>query len=304
MEEHGVTVASFWGHLAELRLALLRIFFIILSSIVICFIYREPLIDFFKKPFLDSQAPPPQERLEYIRISNSDSFPKTMVLPENSLLSKELSTKIESLGEMSYQVSPGGALVFAKAVDSDPKLIVLSPLEGLLISFKISLWIGTFLTSPLWLFALTQFLLPGLRKKERQLLLPFIVTSLTFISLGCLFAYLIVIPLTNEYLAAFNGTIGNNLWSLENYLDYTLFLLLSNGIAFEIGAIGIFAVHLGIVSREMLVAKRHFAYLGAFILAAILTPPDVITQFLLAIPLIALYETLIFYGYVQKRLSL
>jgi sec-independent protein translocase protein TatC len=126
------------------------------------------------------------------------------------------------------------------------------------------------------------------------------ITSLVFISLGCLFAYTITLPIANQYLQSFNATIGMNLWSLGNYLDYTLFLLMANGIAFEFGALGIFAVHLQYLSAETLIQNRRFAILGAFILAALLTPPDILTQFMLAIPLISLYEALILYAKMKR----
>ena len=87
---------------------------------------------------------------------------------------------------------------------------------------------------------------------------------------------------------------------LTHYLDYTIFLLLANGLAFELCVLGLFAVHLGLVTAEGLLAKRRVAIVGAFILGALLTPPDVLTQIMLAIPLIVLYEGIILYARLKR----
>lgn len=175
-------------------------------------------------------------------------------------------------------------------------LVLLGPLEGVGIALKTSFWIGLLATSPLWLFFLIHFIRPALRTDEKRLLLPFIIVSFAFIAIGCCFAYFVTIPLANSYLKAFNQSLGENLWSLSAYLDYTFFLLLANGLAFELCAIGIFAVQLNLISAEMLIRWRRSAIVMAFIIGALLTPPDILTQILLAVPLICLYEGVILYA--------
>lgn len=299
--------ASFWGHVEDLRRTFLRMLLIIISAVFICFVCYEPIISILKKPLTQytptsTSTLPSEERLEYIRIHNSGTAPQSYTLPATTLLSRDLSRDIALTRESSYLIAPGGSLVYAKTAPLQQELVVLGPLEGILIALKTSLWTGLFISSPLWLLVLAQFLLPGLHAHERNLILPFIITSLAFVITGCLFAYLVTIPMANHYLVNFNDGIGVNLWSLGNYLEYTLFLLMANGIAFELGAIGIFAVHLKFLSANALRANRRFAILGAFVIATLLTPPDVLTQFLLAIPLIGLYEALILYAAFLGRL--
>lgn len=184
---------------------------------------------------------------------------------------------------------------------SEQNLVLLSPLEGFMAAMKISFWLGVFLTSPVWLFLLARFFLPAMHRHERRLLIPFLVSSVILITLGVIFSLTVTIPISNTYLAAFNQGIGTNLWSLSSYLDYTLFLVLANGIAFESAVVGIFAVHLGLVSATAFSSNRRMAILGAFIIGALLTPPDVLTQLMLAIPLIALYELLALYAKIKER---
>lgn len=177
------------------------------------------------------------------------------------------------------------------------QLVLLGPLEGMMIALKTSVWVGIVATSPVWLYQIFRFISPALRDNERTIIILFFLASFLFIFLGSLFAFLVTIPIANTFLTSFNGGIGVNMWSLAQYLDYTLFLLLANGLAFELGVLGIFAVHLRVVSVERLKESRRIAILLAFILGALLTPPDVFSQVMLAIPLILLYEGLILYAY-------
>lgn len=285
--------ATFWGHLEELRRTLLHVFLIIISAAAICFLNHEPLLAILTKPFSAATSLNNEEHLTYFRIHNPESVIKKIDLPKEHLVSKNLSENIH-FEEGIYSILPGGSLVYAKTKPLE--LILLSPLEGILFSLKTGFWTGLFISSPLWLYVLSRFFLPALKTREKHLILPFIATSLIFVLTGCLFAYFITIPIANQYLISFNQNIGTNMWSLGNYLDYTLFLLMANGIAFELSVIGIFAVHLQILSAERLIRNRRLAIVGAFILAALLTPPDILTQFLLAIPLIVLYEALIIYA--------
>lgn len=294
--------ATFWKHLEELRRTLLHVLLVIVSATAISFFCYVPLISLLKNPLiLSNEKQFHEERLEYIRIYNAEPVAKIVTLPIGSLFSIDLSTRVEPAGEQSYLLAPESSLVYARTAAVYPQLVILGPLEGLLISLKSSLWIGTFASSPLWLLLVTQFFLPGLRSHEKRLILPFILTSITFILMGSLFAYWVTIPIANRYLASFNETIGTNLWSLGNYLDYTLFLLMANGLAFELGAVGVFAVHLQYLTAEGLTANRRIAILMIFVISAILTPPDILTQFMLAIPLISLYEAVIIYARLQGR---
>ena len=180
-------------------------------------------------------------------------------------------------------------------------LVILSPLEGFLSAMKVCFLVGVVATSPLWIFFFLQFINPALNLREKQLIWPFLGVSFVLITLGFLFAFFITIPAANQYLIAFNQTIGINMWSLGLYLDYTLFLLLANAFAFELGAVGFFLVHLQLISAEQLIAKRRAAIVCSFIIGALLTPPDVLTQIMLAVPLIGLYELIIIYGRFRHR---
>ena len=101
------------------------------------------------------------------------------------------------------------------------------------------------------------------------------------------------------YLFNFNDQLGINRWSLAFYMDYTTLLLLSNALAFEIFAIILLLVHYRLLKAYQMKSKRRHVIVAAFILGAILTPPDIISQLLLALPLILLYEMTIIYSYLR-----
>jgi sec-independent protein translocase protein TatC len=181
------------------------------------------------------------------------------------------------------------------------KLVFFSPVDGIMMTLKVCIWSGAVLTSPFWLYILFRFISPGLNSNEQKLILPFLLLSTSLFSAGIGFALSITIPFANAFLYQFNAGIGTNLWSYTQYLDYTLMLTLSTGIAFEIFAILFFIVHLKGLRAETLASYRKGVIVGCLIIGAIFTPPDVITQCLLAFPMIALYEGVIIYARLLAR---
>jgi len=194
------------------------------------------------------------------------------------------------------------SILIEKTITSSP-LLVLGPIEGMLTTFKMAFWIGLVATSPFWMYFLFSFIAPALEPYQKTMILPFISLSIVFILAGILFSFYITIPFANQYLQLFNESIGTNLWTLSNYLDYTVILLLANGLAFEFAVILFFMVHYRVLRPESMTKKRRHMIVAAFVIGALLTPPDVLTQILMAIPLIILYEIIILYGYARDQIS-
>lgn len=182
-----------------------------------------------------------------------------------------------------------------------PQLVLLSPIEGFRVALRLSFWGGLILTSPLWLYLLFRFIKPALKPEEKQLVFPFLFTSLLFLVAGGCFAVKIAIPAANRYLYAFNDHMGQNLWSLTEYMDYTVLLLLGNALAFELASLLLLAIHYGILSHRTLRKQRRLMIVLILIISALLTPPDVCTQLLMAGPLMVLYEGAILYGRLTER---
>jgi sec-independent protein translocase protein TatC len=197
------------------------------------------------------------------------------------------------------QPIPPGSYIDVDVV-AKPKLVVLSPLEGMIMTFKICVWLGIVIASPLWIYFVLQFVLPALTLEEKRMIVPFLSLSALFILLGFVSAYYVTVPLANAYLFGFNQEFALNLWTLSSYLNYTLFLMIANGAACEIGVILFMLVHYRIINAEAMRAYRKHMIVAAFIIAALLTPPDVLTQFMMAIPLIVFYELAILYAQFRQ----
>lgn len=196
-----------------------------------------------------------------------------------------------------------GAFIFSDLIISwlvrgipSQSLGLFSPQEGLVTVFKLSFWVGVLATSPYWLFSLLKFVQPALKNSERALLPLFLLLSLLFIAAGLSLALFMTIPMANSYLYEYNSSIGLNLWGFASYIDYLLILLFAHGATFETGAFLLLLIHLKLIHWQTLAGHRRSAVLFSLIVGAVLTPPDVLTQLLVAVPLYGFYELAILYG--------
>ena len=149
---------------------------------------------------------------------------------------------------------------------------------------------GILLASPIIIYQFWMFTAPGLYRQEKRLLLPVVFLSSIFFVGGALFGYFIVFPWGFKFFLGFASETVRPLPSMKEYLSFSSKLLLAFGLVFELPLIITFLAKLGLVSVEFLKKNRKYAVLLFFIGAAILTPPDVVTQIMMAMPLMILYE--------------
>jgi len=185
------------------------------------------------------------------------------------------------------RVAGGGGEVFT--------LRSLSPPEVFLVSMKLSLLVGFIVALPLILYFIGRFLLPALKNSEKKYLVPaFSIGGGLFFS-GVLFSYWVVLPLSLKFFWDYTERLAiRPEWTLEHYLSLVGKLLIGFGLVFELPVVILLLAFLGIVDYETLKRKRPYVVVIIFILAAVLTPPDVITQIMMAIPLLILFEICIF----------
>lgn len=174
---------------------------------------------------------------------------------------------------------------------SAQQLYYMRPAEAFMIYMKVALLSGLILSSPLILYQLYAFVRPALTLRERRFTLICIPLALMLFILGMLFSYSFVFPRGLEFFLGFAAGKVNPLISMESYLDFMLMLVVPFGFAFNVPVILTLFAYLGIISSKMLMHYQRHVILVAFIIAGVITPtPDVITQTLLAVPLILLYE--------------
>jgi sec-independent protein translocase protein TatC len=156
---------------------------------------------------------------------------------------------------------------------------------------------------PWVLYQAWAFVAPGLYEHEKKFALPLICSSVFFMVIGIGFAYLFVLPAAYKFFISFSARTGaETLQDLQKYWDFTLSIFFGFGLTFEVPVVEMLLVKLGMVTTRQLRDVRRYVIVGAFIVAAVLTPPDVLSQFMLAIPLVLLYELGIFLaGFVSAR---
>jgi sec-independent protein translocase protein TatC len=170
------------------------------------------------------------------------------------------------------------------------KLVFTALPEAFFIYIKASLIAGTILASPVIFYELWMFVAPGLYQKEKKFVLPFVLISSLLFALGALFGYYVVFPVGFRFLVGFSTENIRALPSLQLYLSFCLKLLLGFGLAFEFPVLAYFLGRIGIINSKMMAKNRRIAILLIFVVAAVVTPPDVASQIMLAIPLYILYE--------------
>jgi sec-independent protein translocase protein TatC len=290
---------GFWGHIEDLRTTLLKIFCIIGMGFILILLFYQPLFNALTSNWDQNNSSAHRHKIQNERIVNVSLSSQVYLLPPGAVITNK--EDLDWTGPDQVRLAPSKSVDYT--IPLNHRLLILSPLEGVILTLKVSFWASLVFTSPLWSWLLLQFILPGLKKSEKILLIPLIGWSFFWMGLGFAFAYFINIPFANNYLESFNSSIGQNAWTLAFYVDYTLILLLGHALAFEIGLVLLCLVHYQCLSPEWLISKRRLMILTAFILAAILTPPDVPTQLILALLMVGLYEIAILYGKWVRRYS-
>ncbi len=156
--------------------------------------------------------------------------------------------------------------------------------------FKLTLFVALFLAMPFVLYQLWAFVAPGLYSQERRLVMPLMVSSTFLFYAGVAFAYFAVFPLMFAFFNAVAPEGVNVMTDINAYLDFVLAIFFAFGLAFEVPVATVLLVSVGLVMPSQLKQYRAYIFIGAFVIGMLLTPPDVISQTLLAVPMYLLYE--------------
>lgn len=181
---------------------------------------------------------------------------------------------------------------------ADPTAIVktLNPQEAFLTVMNLSVWGGFFLSFPIIAVQIWLFVAPGLYRNEQAALLPFLIATPFLFFLGAALAYYMVVPLALDFLIGFaentaiDGVVIENENRFSEYVGFIKVMLLAFGMSFELPVLLTLLGRVGILTSESLVRARKYAIVGIAATAAVLTPPDVISQILLGVPVYLLYE--------------
>ncbi len=188
-----------------------------------------------------------------------------------------------------------------KSLPKNSTMIFTSPAEAFVVYIKLSFYCALFFSSPYILYQAWMFVAPGLYAHEKRYVFPFMITAIGLFITGMAFAYFVVFPFGLKFLMSFSTEFIKPMVKLQDYLSFTLTLLLAFGAVFELPVFVFFLTKMGVINHQTLSRNRRFAILIIFLVAAILTPPDVLTQLLMAGPLLALYEVSIILAKMAER---
>jgi len=228
----------------------------------------------------DLPAPPDQEArmtiLEHLEELRQRITKSLLALAVTTLICLLFTNKI-----MEALLLPSGGI----------KPIFLRPTEMFITYMKVGLISGVALAMPVIVYQFMRFLAPGLRPEEKKYLYTLVPAATAFFVAGVAFAYFFMLPFALKYLLTFGGDLVEAKWAIGEYISFVTSLLLWVGLSFETPMVIFFLAKVRIVNARKLSSYRKYAYVGAFILAAIITPtPDPFNQTLVAVPIILLYE--------------
>lgn len=183
-------------------------------------------------------------------------------------------------------------------------LIAIGVISPFLTPLKMSLILAIYIAMPYLLYQLWMFIAPALYRHEKRLVLPLVVSSTLLFYAGLVFSFYIVFPVIFGFLAGVGPDSVNFAPDIQYYLDFILKVSFAFGVAFEVPVVTILLIIFGVTTPKKLKKNRSYIIVGSFVIGMILTPPDVISQFLIAIPIWLLFETgLIFSSFFRVRES-
>jgi sec-independent protein translocase protein TatC len=186
-------------------------------------------------------------------------------------------------------------------LDKLPKggtLIATGVISPFMTPFKLAFFVAVFLAMPYLLYQTWSFVAPGLYRREKRFAIPLMISSVALFYTGVAFAYFFVFPVMFEFFAHTTPQGVALMTDITNYMDFVLAMFLAFGAAFEVPVAVVLLVLTGLVSVEKLSASRGYVLIGVFVIAAVLTPPDAISQCIMAVPMYLLYEA----GLLMARL--
>ncbi len=184
------------------------------------------------------------------------------------------------------EVVPGGDMIATGT--AEPAIAIL----------KLSFYLSLIIAMPVVLYQVWAFIAPGLYKKEKRFAFPLLASSIALFYLGIVFAYFVVFPLVFGFFVSFTPESVNYTPQMADYIGFVMMLVIVFGLAFETPVATVLLIWTGLTSIEKLTSIRPYIFLGAFVVGMMLTPPDVISQIILAIPVYLLFEL----GILMSRL--
>lgn len=332
----------FLQHLDDLRSMLVRMIVTLLIATCLCFVYAQELMSIIRYPVdqvwslyeashlasdVSTEEWARAKSQAYVMVNLDEPAKKAFLkhspqrmreLMESAVLLKAArqldeaqrtdfirdAASSEEVERLALELEEAGAVLAEDSGRGALKMMgAFQPSEGFMLSMKLAFYAGVIVSSPLLLFFLLQFIVPGLLQHERRVLYKSMFFGLGLFLIGVSFSYFVVLPrvLTFFYEYSLDFGIANE-WRIGYYVSFATQLILLFGLAFELPIVVYPFIRLGVLSYELMSSTRRYAAVGIAILAAVITPtPDALTMMLMAVPMYALYELCILMAWHEKR---
>jgi len=326
-EEYGGPVKSFLEHMEDLRWTLIRSVASVFVAMVICLAGAPYLVKTLAWPLTKARQSLTENReTNLLKQQKSEIIVRltekeTLRLPIRTDLLDDVREQLvltNSTVTPSFQLAPAvrdGKLQLLLQPDTNavagqdtsprdgPELKAMGPLSGFLVALKLAFYGGIMLSSPFILFFVGQFTIPALRKKEKKYLIRAVLVGGLLFFCGVAFCYFLVMQIALSTSALFANwlTFGADVWRAEEYINFVCKFMLGMGIAFELPVVILLLVKVGVLDYKKLSAFRMYWVIINLVLASILTPPDLVTQILMALPMQFFYECSVLIAWIWYR---
>ena len=291
MAESSHSELSFWDHFSELRTRLLRCILVILIATCVGFFTAKEVLAILVRPLAKSVVHKDEKPLR-ITVDKDGR----LTLPPDSLPADR--RKISQF-RLEFQFEPSGETIFF-GPDYRTNFYYFNPVDPFMLWLKASFILGMILSLPYILLQIWAFISPGMTSLEKKSAKPIIYLGMILFPMGMGFAYFMLrfaLGFFSRY--AFPGLEPH--LSIMEYINFALTLMIASGIVFEFPVVIIVLTWVGVVSSRFLRKYRKHAYMLLMIIAAIVSPPDIATMFIIGIPLVVLYEVSIFFAMLIER---
>jgi sec-independent protein translocase protein TatC len=302
---------SFWEHFEDLRKAIIRSAIAVGLALVVCLMFADKLVKVLEYPLQR------MDRFEKPRPTVSFQIGSTKLGPY--VVSREQFAGLpvgEEAPHAVFQVGVGQVgqeqvatlkllPLTAESAGSDlnVRLHNFGPAEGFFIAFHVSFYAALIVAAPFWMYFIGGFIMPALNVRERQAIFPWVGWSFLLFIIGVLGTYFILLPISLRASVAYSNLLGfeGYDWRADDYISFVTHFILGMGLGFQFPIIVLFLVKIGMLTHKQLAHYRRHVIVLSFILGAVLTTPEVITQVAMAVPLYLLYEICIWIAWYWER---
>jgi sec-independent protein translocase protein TatC len=300
---------TFWAHLEDLRKVLIRSVIAVFIALIVCLMIDDKLVKILEYPLsrmdmFEKPKPAVSFELGTTKLGpfevTPDQFAAIPDVGSSHVTFKLGATKV---GEEYVLTLKPEAAPPTGVSDLKVRLHNLGPSEGFFVAFHIAFYGALIISAPFWLFFIGQFILPALHVHERRVLFTWLGWGTFLFFTGVLLTYFLLLPVALRASVEYSELLGFNGydWRADDYIGFVTRFLFGMGLGFQAPVIILILVKVGLLNSRILAKYRRHVCVASFILGAVLTTPEVITQVAMAVPLYVLYESCIWIAWYWER---